>query len=65
MRVNVKLLNVEAGARPSALASGRADVVFWFEHKRAGGTKHDVPDGVILSEPYYQFDTFYHLKPTK
>ena len=63
--LNVKLLNIESGARASMLSSGRADVVFWFEHKRAGGTKHDVPDGVILSEPYYQFDTFYHLKPTK
>lgn len=63
--INVKLQNIESGARVSMLSSGRSDVVFWFEHKRGGGTKHDVPDGVIISEPYYQFDTFYHLKPVK
>ena len=63
--VNVKLQNIESNARAAMLSSGRSDVVFWFEHKRAGDTKHDVPDGVILSEPYYQFDTFYHLKPVK
>ena len=63
--LNVKLQNIESGARASMLSSGRSDVVFWFEHKRGGGTKHDVPEGVILSEPYYQFDTFYHLKPGK
>ena len=63
--LNVKLQNIESNARASMLSSGRSDVVFWFEHKRNGGTKHDVPEGVILSEPYYQFDTFYHLKPVK
>lgn len=63
--LNVKLQNIESNARAAMLSSGRSDVVFWFEHKRGGGTKHDVPEGVILSEPYYQFDTFYHLKPVK
>lgn len=63
--LNVKLQNIESNARAAMLSSGRSDVVFWFEHKRNGSTKHDVPDGVILSEPYYQFDTFYHLKPEK
>lgn len=63
--LKVKLQNIESTARAAMLSSGRSDVVFWFEHKRGGGTKHDVPEGVILSEPYYQFDTFYHLKPVK
>lgn len=63
--LNVKLQNIESNARAAMLSSGRSDVVFWFEHKRKGGTNHDVPEGVILSEPYYQFDTFYHLKPVK
>ncbi len=63
--INVKLQNIESNARAAMLSSGRSDVVFWFEHKRGGGTKYDVPDGVILSEPYYQFDTFYHIKPAK
>lgn len=63
--INVKLQNIESSARAAMLSSGRSDVVFWFEHKRGGNSKYDVPDGVILSEPYYQFDTFYHLKPAK
>lgn len=63
--LNVKLQNIESNARAAMLSSGRSDVVFWFEHKRKGGKMHDVPEGVILSEPYYQFDTFYHLKPVK
>ncbi len=63
--LNVRLQNIESGARAAMLSSGRSDVVFWFEHKRNGSTNHDVPEGVILSEPYYQFDTFYHLKPAK
>ena len=63
--INVRLQNIESSARAAMLSSGRSDVVFWFEHKRGRGTKYDVPNGVILSEPYYQFDTFYHLKPAK
>ena len=63
--LNVKLQNIESNARAAMLSSGRSDVVFWFEHKRRGGKNHDAPEGVILSEPYYQFDTFYHLKPIK
>ena len=61
--INVELINIESGARAAMLASGRADVVFWFEHRRGSSTFYDVPEGVILSEPYYEFDTFYHLKP--
>ena len=31
MKVNVETINIEAGARSSALASGKADVVFWYD----------------------------------
>lgn len=63
--LNVKLLSIESGSRAAMLSSGRADVVFWFEHRRGSSALHDVPKGIILSEPYYEFDTFYHLKPAK
>ena len=59
--LNVKLQNIESGARVAMLASGRSDAVFWFEHKRGAKDSHDAPEGVILSEPYYQFNTFYHI----
>ncbi len=63
MRVNIKLLNVEAGSRTSALMSGRANAVFWYEKTSdVYGKKSDVPYGVLLSEPYYSWDTFLHLK---
>lgn len=62
LRVNVKLLNVEAGARPSALASGRADVVFWFETSEGGSWNYDAPEGVLLSEPYYNWSKFLHVR---
>ena len=60
--LNVELLSIESGARAAALASGRADVVFWFEHHHGKEFQADVPEGVILSEPYYSFNTFYHLR---
>ncbi|MBQ6972322.1 MAG: transporter substrate-binding domain-containing protein [Synergistaceae bacterium] len=59
--LNVKLQNIESGARVAMLTSGRSDAVFWFEHKRGAKDSHDAPEGVILSEPYFQFDTFCHI----
>ena len=59
--LNIKLQNIESGARVAMLTSGRSDAVFWFEHKRGSNDSHDAPESVILSEPYYQFDTFYHV----
>ena len=31
MKVNIKTINIEAAARSSALASGKADIVFWYD----------------------------------
>ena len=53
LKVNISLLNVSAGARTAALVSGRADVVFWYEVNNTINFQPDVPDDVILSEPYY------------
>ena len=62
LNFNVEFLNIESVARASALESGRADLVFWFEIYRGLKTQPDIPEGVIVSEPYYSFDTIYHLK---
>lgn len=62
MKVNIKLVNIDAGARTSALASGRADAVFWFETSSSGAWKYDSPEGVLLSEPYYNWSKFLHLR---
>ena len=61
LKVNIELLSVNAGARAAALASGRADGVFWFWFDKATKTPRDVPAGVSLTEPYYTYDTFMYI----
>ena len=65
LKKNVRLISVEAGGRSAALASERADVVFWYRNteglktpKKANvkGFMKDSVEGVILSEPYYEWD---------
>ena len=53
MKVNIQLVNIESGARAAALASKRADVVFWFSSYKGLDVQPDVPEGIALSEEYY------------
>ncbi len=53
MQVNIQLVNIDSGARAAALASKRVDVVFWFASYKDFDVQPDVPEGVVLSEPYY------------
>ena len=69
IKKNIRLVSIEAGARSAALAGERVDVVFWYRStdgikapKQAKGKNlknvmKDNLDGVILSEPYYEWDT--------
>ncbi|MBQ9419716.1 MAG: transporter substrate-binding domain-containing protein [Synergistaceae bacterium] len=60
---NIKFVNTDAGGRAAALLSGRADVVFWFRATEStlegpdpfDDLFKDVPEGVILSKPYYSW----------
>ena len=61
LRLNIDLVNINAGARTAALVSGRADVVFWYEVNKSLEKQPDVPDDIILSEPYLGWDTFMHI----
>ena len=62
LKVNIKTLNVETVARASALKSKRADVVFWFQSSIDPSYPNlDVPDGIILSEPYYKWNEQYFI----
>ena len=61
LKVNIELLSVNAGARAAALASGKADGVFWFWFDKATKTPRDVPAGVSLTEPYYSYDTLMYI----
>ena len=62
LHVNIELAEVDTGARTSALASGRADVVFWYEVDASSETQPDIPDGVIISEPYYEWHKFINIR---
>lgn len=56
LKINVELISINAGARAAALASGRADGVFWFWYDKSTKTPRDIPTGVTLTEPYYSWD---------
>ena len=61
LKVNIRLVYTNSGARAASLISGRSDVVFWYQVTEGASVQHDVPAGVILSEPYYDWDTFIHI----
>ena len=58
LKINVELVSINSGARAAALASERADGVFWFWYDKSTKIPRDVPTGVKLTEPYYSWDTF-------
>ena len=62
LKKNIEVVNIDAGARTAALASGRVDVVFWYEVDMSSDTQAYVPSGVILSTPYFEWDRFIHLR---
>ena len=61
------LINIDSGGRSAALLSGRADVVFWYrttestvdnlEEDPLEEMLKDNTEGVILSVPYYFWNT--------
>ena len=53
LHVNIRPVIVETSSRAIALKSGRADVVFWFQVFEGYDKQPDVPEGVIVSTPYY------------
>ena len=66
LKKNIRIISVNAGGRSAALASERADVVFWYRNTEgmklpkmaaAKGFMKDTAEGVILSDPYYEWDT--------
>ncbi|MBQ9419479.1 MAG: transporter substrate-binding domain-containing protein [Synergistaceae bacterium] len=61
LHINIELVNIDSAARAASLASGRSDVVFWFESSKRD-VQADVPEGVILSESYFSWDELFHIK---
>ena len=62
LHMNIEVKNVDAAARAAALASGRVDCVFWFEIPDLSSEPlMDLPEGIILSDPYYSWDSVYDI----
>lgn len=69
LKRNIRVISIDSAGRSAALASERADVVFWYRNtegiktpkklrKNLKNAMIDSPSsGVILSEPYYEWDT--------
>ena len=60
-KINIKLVYVETAARTTALTSGRADCIFWYQLYNDSKNQPDAPEGVIFSEPYYDFNIMLHI----
>ena len=61
LKVNIKIVSINTGARAAALSSGRADGVFWFWSNNSEDGSYDTPEGVVLTEPYYRYDTCVYI----
>ncbi len=62
LKINIELINIESNARAAALASGRADVIFWcltFQDERFANV--DTPEGIITSDPYFTWNSIVHV----
>lgn len=61
LKVNVEIVNIDSGARVSALTSGRADGVFWFWYDTVTPKQRQAPKEIMLTEPYCSWDTFMYV----
>ena len=69
IKKNIRLISVDTGGRSAALVSERADVIFWYRNTeglnvpaKAKGNNlknvmKDTSEGIIFSDPYYEWDT--------
>ena len=62
LHLNIELMDIEAGGRAAALASRRVDVVFWFQVYRGENVQPDVPEGIVLSESYFDWNKYLYIK---
>lgn len=62
LHVNIELVNIDSGARGASLASGRSDVVFWFRVYKGEDSQPDVPEGIIVSDSYYDWTKYLHIR---
>lgn len=61
LNVNIELVYIMSSARAATVTSGRADAVFWIQGYRDVKKHSDIPEMLILSEPYYEWNEFLFL----
>lgn len=63
LKVNLEFVNVDTAAKTVALTSGRVDAVFWYKKVNVSHVlQYDIPENVLISSPYYSFNTFVHVR---
>ena len=61
-QINFELVQIDTGARPMALSSGKVDAVFWTRSTTCdtcGETIHEIIDGTLVTESYHSGGTAY------
>ena len=53
LHMNIQMVQVDSASRAAALTSGRVDCVFWFETLTGTNLNLDVPEGIIITMPYF------------
>ena len=61
LKVNIEILSVNSAAKAAAISSGRADGVFVFWANDSVDGTFDTPEGVELTESYYDYDTCVYI----
>ena len=61
LKVNISLVYTNTGARADSLVSGRSDVVFWYQLSDGVDKQKNILQGVIVSEPYYEWDKYVYI----
>ncbi len=61
LHMNIQLVYTESASRAAALMSGRADVVFWFKQRYAQDEQFDIPEGIIVTLPYYNWNKIFDI----
>ena len=61
LKVNISLVYTNTGARAASLISGRSDVAFWYQLSDGVDKQKNILQGVIVSEPYYDWDKYVRI----
>ena len=65
LKINIDIIDIYATSRAVTLTSERADVVFWFKVTRDYSPQPDIVQGLALTDSYYEWDKFLHIKLKK